>query len=221
MTSEIEKINKEEKEIWKINPNYPDYEISSFGNIKNINTGQLFKFDIEKFKNCDTYIKKRLTVKKEKNDSDTNESKNTNRDNIYIHRLVALTFIENSDPINKTTVNHKDGDRYNNKASNLEWASHKEQSEHSVKHNLKSSTSKGRSVKIYKNGKEYKSYKSLSDAYRDINPTLKVQICDTQFRKLFSKNKKFKDKDDNEISGKYNDICEDEIKDDEIEKWKN
>jgi hypothetical protein len=38
-----------------------------------------------------------------------------------IHRLVALTFIPN--PHNKSFVNHKDGNKLNNCAENLEWVS--------------------------------------------------------------------------------------------------
>lgn len=36
-----------------------------------------------------------------------------------LHRLVALTFIDN--PLQLETVNHKDGNKENNAASNLEW----------------------------------------------------------------------------------------------------
>ena len=40
------------------------------------------------------------------------------------HRLIAITFIENPD--NKSDVNHIDGDRSNNKISNLSWTTHSE-----------------------------------------------------------------------------------------------
>lgn len=47
-----------------------------------------------------------------------------------VHKAVASTFIPN--PLNKPTVNHKDGDPKNNAVSNLEWATAQEQSEHAA-----------------------------------------------------------------------------------------
>ena len=40
-----------------------------------------------------------------------------------VSRLVADAFCTNSDPSTKTTVDHIDGDKQNNKASNLQWLS--------------------------------------------------------------------------------------------------
>lgn len=48
----------------------------------------------------------------------------------YVHRLVASVFLPN--PNKLSDVNHKDGDRSNNKASNLEWMSHKDNVHHSI-----------------------------------------------------------------------------------------
>jgi hypothetical protein len=38
-----------------------------------------------------------------------------------VHRLVALAFLSNSDPIQFTQINHKDCARDNNLVENLEW----------------------------------------------------------------------------------------------------
>lgn len=48
----------------------------------------------------------------------------------YIHRLLAIAFIEN--PLDKPHVNHKDGNKSNNDLSNLEWVTEKENSIHAT-----------------------------------------------------------------------------------------
>ena len=45
-----------------------------------------------------------------------------------VHRVVALAFLPN--PLGKIVVNHKDGNKLNNHVSNLEWATHSENSLH-------------------------------------------------------------------------------------------
>lgn len=45
----------------------------------------------------------------------------TSNKSLHLHTLVGLAFIPNPEPTKFNQVNHKDGNRSNNKVSNLEW----------------------------------------------------------------------------------------------------
>lgn len=48
----------------------------------------------------------------------------------YLHIIVAKAFVSNDDIINKTQVNHIDGNKHNNNANNLEWCTPSQNTKH-------------------------------------------------------------------------------------------
>lgn len=83
-----------------------------------------------------------------------------------LHRLIALTFLEN--PCNKETVNHKDGNKLNNKVDNLEFATNQEQQIH--KHSIGLGNNFTRKVKQYDlNWIFIKEYDSIVLAAKEMN----------------------------------------------------
>lgn len=48
----------------------------------------------------------------------------------YLHRLVAIQFIDN--PMGLPQVNHKDGNKLNNNLNNLEWCTKSENQNHAI-----------------------------------------------------------------------------------------
>ena len=106
-------------EIFKVIEEFPEYQISNLGNIKN-KRGELLI--IGKRKSNSGYYQVRLF-------------KDNKYHYRYIHRLMAIAFIPN--PNNYRTVNHKDGIKTNNIVDNLEWASDEMQQRHAFLIGLK------------------------------------------------------------------------------------
>lgn len=81
-----------------------------------------------------------------------------------LHRIVAETFIDNYD--NKNQVNHKNGDKLDNRAENLEWVSCKENIYHAINNNLIKCE---RAVNQYDLKMNFiKKWKSVSEVKRDL-----------------------------------------------------
>ena len=85
-----------------------------------------------------------------------------------LHRIVALAFIPN--PENKPQVNHKDGDKHNNCASNLEWVTAKENAIHAYRTGLLDQAIGERCMKVdqfEKTGKFVKRWNSFHEISRE------------------------------------------------------
>lgn len=106
-------------EIWKDIKGYEDkYRISNLGNVLSLNYRNSHKTKpLKPMCNRGGYWV-------------VNLMSHCNRKTETVHRLVALAFIPN--PENKREINHKDFDKGNNKESNLEWCTSKENSRHTV-----------------------------------------------------------------------------------------
>jgi hypothetical protein len=61
-----------------------------------------------------------------------------------VHTLVAEHFVPN--PLNKSEVNHRDGNKRNNWYWNLEWNTHVENMHHAYKNGLANSTGESNSM---------------------------------------------------------------------------
>ena len=92
-------------EIWKKIEGFDQYSVSNTGIIRKDSTREYLK----QYDNGKGYLKVSL--------SPGSKWK-------YVHRLVAIAFVQNIGE--KKEVNHKDGDKKNNNATNLEWVSRKE-----------------------------------------------------------------------------------------------
>jgi hypothetical protein len=63
-----------------------------------------------------------------------NLSKNGKPKNIYIHRILALQYITNPDPINLDTADHIDQNPLNNSLENIRWVSKSQNASNSKRH---------------------------------------------------------------------------------------
>lgn len=118
-------------EEWEEVEGYPGYSVSTEGRVMSYRLKEPKELAQQTTKCGYKYV--RLSISK-------NKSKYS-----LIHRLVAKAFVPNPD--NKPQVNHIDGDKSNNKASNLEWVSAKENTRHAYELGLRDNNTLARNGK--------------------------------------------------------------------------
>lgn len=93
-------------EIWKPLRNFPSYDVSNKGRIRNIRTQRILKPTIN-----------------EKGYYQVCLRKNDKQYSVRVHRIIAETFLGENPGME---VRHKDNNRLNNSVENLEWCTRRE-----------------------------------------------------------------------------------------------
>ena len=105
----LDQIEDFEGEVWKTIRGYDDkYYISNYGRVKSY------------------YRKKEIILKTSLNSKGYPRvalSKKGKRQYYLVHRLVAIAFVHNDDPLNKTTVDHINQNKEDAYYQNLRWLS--------------------------------------------------------------------------------------------------
>lgn len=102
------------EEIWKVIEGFENYEVSNFGQVRNIKTQKIIKQHIGAGGYPTVYLKNKSLHK-----------------TALVHRAVAKAFIPN--PFNKPIVNHINAIRNDYRIENLEWATLMENVTHMLK----------------------------------------------------------------------------------------
>ena len=126
-------------EIWKALPGGPGVEVSTFGRVRTLDrvtsSETMTRFTkgriLKQYLNHKGYMQVKIPV-----DGKWAMKK--------AHRLVAQTFIKNTD--NLPQVNHRDCDRANNNVDNLEWCTTSYNAKYREKHGISTTESKGHPV---------------------------------------------------------------------------
>lgn len=124
------------KEIWKPVKGYESlYQVSDSGRVRSLRTGKY----ISKRVGYDGYVRVSL-------------SNNGEQKALFLHRLIGQAFVPN--PNNYPEINHKDENKQNNSLSNLEWCTHKYNSNYGTRVNRMATTNYEPVIQYTKDGTE-------------------------------------------------------------------
>ena len=166
------------EEVWKPVDGYEElYEVSNLGRIRRL-----------KFVNMYGSQDKIIILKPQKRKNGyiqiifRDKERSSER---LLHRVVAMAFLPKVD--GKEFINHKDGNKANNRVDNLEWCTRSENMKHAYRSGLAVPSSKGKfgensnSAKAVEmldlNGNVLKKFGSLIDAAKFVGVSRSSNIC--------------------------------------------
>lgn len=153
-------------EVWKEIDEFPNYEVSDQGGVRNKRTRHILKGAVD---NSTGYLKVGL--------------RKTGKDHtVSVHRLVALAFCEGFRE--GLDVNHIDGNKLNNVSSNLEWCTRSQNNRHAYEKGLKTSLKGkvGRPVRIVETGEVFNSLSACAEAIDGQEQTISMCLNDNYKR---------------------------------------
>ena len=149
------------KEIWKTIVDYENYQVSNLGRVRSLRNNNVYYLNPMKR----GYAGQKYECVRLSNEYGYK--------NFSVHRLVASYFIPN--PNNYPIINHKDENKLNNRADNLEWCTY----EYNMRYNglskrkgekLKNRKDLSKPIEMYTiSGELIKIFPSLMDAARFIH----------------------------------------------------
>ena len=96
---------------WVKIDDYPNYEVSNHGDVRNVRTNKILgrRLDKDGYRNVQLYLRGHGCNKK-------------------VHRLVAQAFIPSTE--DRDQINHINGNKEDNRVENLEWCTRSENTRH-------------------------------------------------------------------------------------------
>lgn len=176
-----------EQEIWKDIKNYTGYQVSNLGRVRTYNKISFTKMHGERhWKNRILKFKPFTSSKnpiKQGTGYRVDLWKDGKQKTFLVARLVATTFLEDLIDTDMT-VNHKDGNRLNNKVENLEWVSRADNIRYGFEHNQYKTQ---KNITLY-NETEELNFRSLSQANIFLNRNKGyLSNCIINNKKIFNK----------------------------------
>lgn len=171
---------------FRIIPGYERYSVNRYGVIKDNDVGGFvsqtpsngYMCTTLKYNDGTPYLKQRL---------------------VPVHRLVGLAWLPKPDNVDDMEINHKDGDKTNNTADNLEWVTKTENANHASKYlNYRSGTKMKCRTRDFQTG-EVVEHDSVQQAVKHMGYTVTTGLsvlCPKMFGKLLRDRYEFRLEED-------------------------